>query len=153
MRIVLGTSVMILVCFLLGCGNPDQPKVETGIIQTVQATNAALVSQMKLEQFLTHLKGQIGPDMEIEVEPYTKISTGVRIRIRGANLEFDTQASGTGGGPNYNAAVWQDLMQIQQRWERADDLSKADARKWWFEVKDAITKVKVPTSRPVGVAE
>lgn len=137
-RFVVLISVLLL-ALPAACG-PDKPALETGVIQSFQATNATILSQAKLEQFLTHLRGEIGPEMDLVCEAYTKIVSGFEIRWRGGKIEIDTQASGTGGGANYNAAVWDDIMQIQQRWERADDASKADARKWWFEVKDALAR-------------
>lgn len=137
--VVTASILLLAVCAVAGCG-PSKPTIETGVIQSFQATNAMILSQAKLEQFLTHLRGEIGPEVDLVCEAYTKIVTGFELRWHGGKIEIDTQASGEGGGANYNVAVWNDLVQIQQRYERADDAAKSDARKWWFEVKDALER-------------
>jgi hypothetical protein len=122
-----------------GCG-PTKPTIETGIVQSFQAANASMLAQVDWKQVATNLHGKVGPDTTIVVEVYQKIGGAVEIRFRGAELEMTTTGSGTGGGWETNKEIWPDLMQIQQRWERADDASKADKRKWADEIADAIAK-------------
>ena len=122
-----------------GCG-PTKPAIETGIVQSAQAANASMLAQVDWSQVFARVHGKVGPDTEIVVTAKQIIGGEVDIRFRGAELEYEISGSGTGGGWETNKEIWPDLMQIQQRWERADDVSKADKRKWADEIADAIAK-------------
>jgi hypothetical protein len=145
---------LALLLALTGCG-PSKPTIETGIVQSFQAANASMLAQVDWKQITTHLQGKVGPDTTIVVEVYQKMGGAVEIRFRGAELSMDTTGSGTGGGWETNKEIWPDLMSIQQRWERADDISKADRRAWAAEFTEALLKrmaadeaAKTPATEP-----
>lgn len=125
-----------MACVLVpGCG-PDKPSIETGVIQTFQATNLSILSQVDWKQVVANLRGHVGPNLRIEAEGYTKTAAGVDIRVAGGEMEVNTTASGTGGKDNL--AYWPELVQVQQRWERADDAARLDKQRWVDEVTKAI---------------
>jgi hypothetical protein len=146
-------SVMMCVlpigCVLVsGCG-PQKPDIETGIVQTFQATNLSILSQVDWKQVMTQLRGKIGPNLRIEAEGYTKTAAGVDIRVAGGEMEVNTQASGTGGKDNL--AYWPEIVQVQQRWERASDEARKDKQKWVDEVTAAvIDHFKATATRPAS---
>jgi hypothetical protein len=138
------------VVFLPGCG-PTKPTIETGIVQSFQAANASMLSQVKWDQVLTHLQGKIGPETQLTVGAYQVMGGEVRIVFHGAELSLDTQGAGSGGGANYNAAVWPEIMAIQQRWERADDAHRMSREELSKSVADAIiAHINAPTTQPAG---
>ena len=132
----LAMCVAMIGCMLTaGCG-PQKPDIETGIVQTFQATNLSILSQVDWKQVITNLRGKIGPNLRIEAEGYTKTAAGVDIRVTGGEMEVNTQASGTGGKDNL--AYWPELVQVQQRWERASDEARKDKQRWVDEVTQAV---------------
>jgi hypothetical protein len=104
----------------------------TVVSQTMQAQSASILSQVDWKQIMTSIEGRVGPDTAIVAEGYLKQSAGLEIRIRGGELNFRTQASGTGGKDNSD--MMPALLQIQQRWERASDVQRADRARWTDEV-------------------
>lgn len=139
MSVYLVSLVMCMLplnCMLIGGCGPDKPTMETGIVQTFQATNLSILSQVDWKQVVANLRGKIGPNLRIEAEGYTKTAAGVDIRVAGGEMEVNTTASGTGGKDNL--AYWPELVQVQQRWERADDAARLDKQRWVDEVTKAI---------------
>jgi len=132
----LAMCVAMIGCMLTaGCG-PQKPDIETGIVQTFQATNLSILSQVDWKQVMTSLRGKIGPNLRIEAEGYTKTAAGVDIRVAGGEMEVNTQASGIGGKDNL--AYWPEIVQVQQRWERASDEARKDKQRWVDEVTQAV---------------
>jgi hypothetical protein len=129
------SAAVVIAC--AGCG-PSAPDVMTVVSQTMQAQSASILSQVDWKQVMTALEGKVGPRTRIVAEGYIKQSAGVEILIDGGELQFRTQASGTGGRDN--SALMPELLQIQQRWERADDSAKANRQKWTQEVVDALIR-------------
>ena len=139
---LMAVVAVVMVILWTGCG-PSKPEIATTVQQTFQAMNLSILSQVDWKQVMTSLHGKVGPDFALVIEGYTKVSAGCEVRVRGGEVEIDTQASGTGGGDN--KWITEALNQVQQRWERADDANKADKRKWTQEVIDAILKGKATT--------
>jgi hypothetical protein len=131
--------VGFIVWIHLGCG-PNKPTIETGIIQSAQAANASMLAQADWSQIFARIRGKVGPDTEIVVTAKQIIGGEVDIRFRGAELEYEISGSGTGGGWETNKEIWPDIMAIQQRWEKADDATRADKAKWASEIADVIAK-------------
>jgi len=149
-----GLMLWFTVCFHFSC-EPNKPTIETGIIQSAQAANASMLAQADWSQIFARIKGKVGPDTEIIVTAKQIIGGEVDIRFRGAELEYEISGSGTGGGWETNKEIWPDIMAIQQRWERADDIDKANKAKWAEEIADAIAKrinedkeAKTPAKEP-----
>jgi transcription antitermination factor NusB len=71
-------------------------------------------------------------------------------------MEVNTQASGTGGKDNL--AYWPEIVQVQQRWERASDEARKDKQKWVDEVENIVGKTRIYVwhfgeSNPLGSAK
>ena len=136
-RMLMAVAVLLSCFVFAGCG-PSSTSIETGVLQTFQATNMSILSKVDWKQVATTLQGSIGPDFRVEVEAYTKASAGVDIRVHGGTVSVNTQASGTGGQDNSGLASWPEIVAAQQRFEKADAISQADKSRWTNEITAAI---------------
>jgi hypothetical protein len=136
-----GLVFLVLAALLLGgglwggCNAPSKADIQTTIAQTFEASNLSVLAQADWKTILTSLRGKVGPDFWLRIEGYTKSSAGLEIQARGSELSIETTASGTGGRDN--SALWQDLVAVQTRYERADDRAKADRARWTQQVLEA----------------
>jgi len=127
--------VLILVIANSGCG-PSTASIQNTVQQGMQATAMSMLSQVDWKQITASLRGQVGPDFELDIKGYIEQSAGIRVKVRGGEVEWNMQGSGTGGRDNSDMVP--ELMDVMQRWERADDRAKADRRRWTEEVTKAL---------------
>lgn len=127
---------------LAGCG-PQTPEIQTVVSQVIEAQTASILQQVDWQQVATQMKGNVGPNTRINAEGFIKHAAGFELTIDGGQLEFGTQASGTGGRENNMDAI----LAVLTRWEREDSLRAADVRRLAGEIADAI--IKRTASRPV----
>lgn len=131
-------SLLVVMSGLVGCG-PSTPSIQTVVQQIVQAQTSSILSQVDWKQVMTALEGRVGPETVIEVEGYMKHAAGMTIRIHGGELNFRTQASGTGGRDN-TQDMQSFIQPILQRWENQDNLTAEAKRRIAGEVADAIVR-------------
>lgn len=130
---------MSLLLVLAGCA-PSTPSIQAVVQQGMQATAMSMLSQVDWKQITSSLSGKVGPDFELDVKGYLEQSAGIRIKVRGGEVEWRMQGSGTGGADN--SAMVPEIAAVMQRWERADDRAKADRQLWTREVTDALIRAE-----------
>lgn len=137
MKTIIATTMILAALAIVSACGPSKPEISTTVQQTFAATNLSILSQVDWKQVMTRLRGKVGPDFVLIVEAYMKQTAGLEIRIRGGEVEIETQASGT-GGKEYDPRVMDALIAVQQRWERADDEARKDKARWTEAVIDAL---------------
>jgi hypothetical protein len=138
--------VLALLLTTTGCVGAPKAGLDTTIAQSFQATNLSMLSQAKWQDIFSKLHGAIGPDSTVAMEAYRKDVFGVEIRVHGATLSVETEGRGTGGGDN--SAIWDDLVQVAQRWERSADKQQTDRNAWVDQILQVLLREKTPS--PAG---